>query len=138
MEQLRAVIIGVGHLRIYHAKKYYSLPDINITAIIDANREHAESVASRFGATAYTNYREILDQVDLVSIVTPTELHYQIAKDCLKSHLHTLIENPITQTVSQAQALIDLAESNGVVLQVGHLERSNPGFQVIKEQLHNP
>lgn len=138
MEQLRAAIIGVGHLGIYHAEKYHSLPDINVTAIVDANREHAERVASRFGATAYTDYREILDQVDLVSIVTPTELHYQIAKDCLKSHLHTLLEKPITQTVSQAQALIDLAEANGVVLQVGHLERFNPALQVIKEQLHNP
>jgi predicted dehydrogenase len=138
MEQLRAAIIGVGHLGIYHAEKYHSLPDVNLTAIVDVDREHAERVAAKFGATAYTDYRDILDQVDLISIVTPTELHYQIAEDFLKSQVHILLEKPITQTVSQAQALIDLAESNGVILQVGHLERFNPALQVVKEQLQNP
>lgn len=138
MEELHAAIIGVGHLGVYHAEKYNSLSNINITAIVDTDHKQASHIAKKFGAKAYTDYRDILDKVDLVSIVTPTKQHFGIAEDCLKSHIHTLLEKPITQTLSEAQALINLAETNGVVLQVGHLERFNPAMQSIQKELDDP
>lgn len=138
MNQLRAAVIGVGHLGTFHAEKYHLLPGVNLAAIVDVDRERAEHVATRFGAKAYTEHQDILGQVDLVSIVTPTEQHYKIASDCLESRIHTLLEKPMTQTLSEAQALIDLAQSSGVVFQVGHLERFNPAMREIQGQLKAP
>lgn len=138
MNQLRAAVIGVGHLGVYHAEKYHSLPDVNLVAIVDIDRKRAERVSARFGARAYTDYRHILGQVDLVSIVTPTQQHYRIARDCLDWRIHTLLEKPITQTLSEAQALIDLAQSRGIVYQVGYIERFNPAMQAIRGQLKDP
>ena len=138
MKQLRAAVIGVGHLGTYHAEKYHSLPGVNVAAIVDVDQDRAECIANRFGAKAYTDHEYILGQVDLVSIVTPTEQHFRIARDCLDWGIHTLIEKPMTQTLCEAQALIDLAQSRGVVCQVGHLERFNPAMRAIQGQLKDP
>jgi predicted dehydrogenase len=76
--------------------------------------------------------------VDLVSIVVPTERHFEVGRDCLEANAHVLIEKPVTQTIEQAEALIRLAAGRGRVLQVGHLERFNPALVAMQEALRNP
>jgi predicted dehydrogenase len=65
----------------------------------------------------------LLDQVDAVSVATPTSTHYDVARACLERGIHVLVEKPMTSTVEQADELIELAARNGLVLQVGHQER---------------
>lgn len=138
MSSLRAAVIGVGYLGRFHAQKYAALEGVELVAVVDASRERAEEVAAEVGAAASTDYREILDQVDLVSIVVPTQHHFEVARACLEAGCHILLEKPITQTVEEADALIALAAERDLIFQVGHLERFNPAVMALQGVLKNP
>ena len=126
MDKVRAAVIGAGYLGRFHAQKYTTLSTCVLQAVVDPQPEVAARVAAELGVPAVSDYRELLGKVDAVSIVTPTALHFEIARAFLDSGAHVLVEKPITESVAQARQLIDLARQQGRVLQVGHLERFNP------------
>lgn len=126
MSRLRTAVIGVGYLGKFHAQKYRQLPESELIGVVDADASTAQRVASELQTQALTDYAPLLGKVDAVSIVVPTPLHYQVAKDFLSRGVHVLVEKPITTTIAEADELIALAAQHGCVLQVGHLERFNP------------
>lgn len=126
MTKLRCAVIGTGYLGKFHAEKYAMLPDCELVAVVDVNQEAAKAVAEKCACSALTNYHSLLDKVDAVSIVVPTTLHHQVAKDFLQAGVHVLVEKPITVTVEEADELIAIAKEKNLILQVGHLERFNP------------
>jgi len=126
MQKLKCAVIGTGYLGKFHAEKYAILPECELVAIVDINEETAKTIANKHGAQAFTDYAPLLGNVDAVSIVVPTTLHYQVAKDFLNAGAHVLIEKPITTTIEQADELIAIAKAKNLILQVGHLERFNP------------
>ncbi len=138
LDTLRAAVIGVGYLGRFHAQKYAGLEGVDLVAVVDADRDRAEEVAAEVGTTAYTDFRQILDQVDLVSIVVPTQFHHSVAKACMEANCHILLEKPITQTVAEADELIELARERQLVFQVGHLERFNPAVMALEGVLNKP
>ena len=125
MNPLRCAVIGVGYLGKFHAQKYAALPDCELVAVVDSNPDNAEAIAGQHNTRSLTDYRELLGQVDAVSIVTPTTLHFEVARDFLNSGAHVLVEKPITVTVEQADELIRIADEKNLRLMVGHLERFN-------------
>jgi len=125
---IKAGVIGVGYLGQHHARIYSSLEGVKLVAVADASAERADEIAARYGARAVEDFREMLGEVDAVSIVTPTSTHYEVALECLKAGKHLLIEKPITATVPEADSLIEEADKRGAVIQVGHLERYNPAL----------
>jgi len=128
MKKIRAAVVGVGYLGRFHAQKYAALPECELTAVVDIDTEVGARVAAELGTRALSDYRELCGQVDAVSVVTPTDSHAEIATALLRTGAHVLVEKPIAQSVEQAQQLIDAARENGLVLQVGHLERFNPAI----------
>jgi len=128
MKKIRAAVVGVGYLGRFHAQKYAALSQCELTAVVDINAEVASRVAAELGTRALTDYRELCGQIDAVSVVTPTDSHAEIATALLRTGAHVLVEKPIAHSVEQAQQLIDAARANGLVLQVGHLERFNPAI----------
>ncbi|MDY0262060.1 Gfo/Idh/MocA family oxidoreductase [Syntrophotalea acetylenica] len=138
MSALRAAVIGVGYLGRFHAQKYAALTDVELVGVADVNREAAERVAAEVGCAAYADYRELLDRIDVVSIVVPTRLHFAVAREFLAAGRHVLVEKPITETVDEADELIAVARQQGVLLQVGHLERFNPAIVALNGELHKP
>lgn len=125
MKKLKCAVIGSGYLGKFHAEKYASLPTCELVAVVDINQNTAESVAQKHGAQALVDYTPLLGELDAVSIVVPTSLHHQVAKDFLNSKTHVLIEKPITVSVEEADELIAIAAEKNLILQVGHLERFN-------------
>ncbi len=138
MRHLRAGVIGVGYLGRFHAQKYAALPGVDLVGVVDADQARAEEVAGEVDTKAYTDYSELLDRVDLVSIVVPTHLHFKVAKAALDAGVHILLEKPVTQTVAEADELIRIAEDKNLVFQVGHLERFNPAVVALGDVLKNP
>jgi predicted dehydrogenase len=138
MQQVRTAVIGVGYLGRFHAQKYATLPDSRLVAVVDSDAATRDRVAAEVGCRSCADFREILAEVDAVSIATPTPLHHPIARECLQRGVHVLVEKPITETPAQARELIALAASNGRVLQVGHLERFNPAILALGSALHTP
>ena len=135
---LKVAVIGAGHLGRWHADKYSACPDCELVAVVDTNPQVAREVADKHSAKAYTSYQDILPLVDAVSLVVPTSLHYKIACDILEAGIHCLIEKPITEKVSEAEALIKIARDRQLVLQVGHIERFNSVMIGVKEEVDKP
>ena len=138
MDRLRVAVVGVGYLGRFHAQKYAALADCELVAVADPNAEASGAVARELATRAVADYRQLLGQVDAVSVVTPTPLHFEVARAFLDSGVHVLVEKPITETVEQAQQLIVAARRAGRVLQVGHLERFNPAILAAEPHLHSP
>lgn len=131
-------VIGTGYLGKFHAEKYAAMEDVELTGIVDINRKQAEEVAEKLGVPAYFRPEDILGKVDAVSIVVPTPLHYPVSRLFLEHDVDVLIEKPITTTLNEADSLIDLAESRGLIIQVGHLERFNPAVIALEDVLGVP
>lgn len=138
MTTLRAGVIGVGYLGNFHAQKYKLLPNTDLIAIADADEKNAREKAAELGCHVCHDYHELIEKIDIVSIAVPTDLHYQVAKDCLEAGKHILLEKPVTQTVAQAEELVAIANDKGLVFQAGHLERFNPAVMALKDELKNP
>lgn len=133
---LKVAVIGIGHLGKEHARIYKSLENTELIGLCDTDPTRKER-AELLGVPLLNNYHELIGKVDAVSIATPTFTHYSIAKDFLKAGIHTLIEKPICLKLEEADELLDLARKNNCALQVGHIERHNPGFRRIEEIAKN-
>ena len=138
MSDLRAGVIGVGYLGRFHAQKYAALDGVDLVAVVDSDMERAQSVAEEVGTKAYNDYTDIIGLVDLVSIVVPTHLHFEVSKVFFDAGIHILLEKPITRTIEEADELIAIADSKNLVFQVGHLERFNPAVIALDGVLKNP
>ncbi len=138
MQTIKTAVIGVGYLGKFHAEKYHNIPNSELIAVVDANTQVAQDIAQKFNVQALTNYEELKDKVDAVSIVVPTQLHFDTAKFFLENGIHVLVEKPITTTVEQASILVELAQNNKLVFQVGHLERFNPAILALEDIIKQP
>lgn len=135
---LKVAVVGVGHLGKWHADKYAAAADCELVAVVDTNIENARDIAQKHGADAYSDYRDIIPLVDAISLVVPTSLHYKIAREFLEAGIHCLIEKPVTESITEAETLIEIARDNKLVLQVGHIERFNSVMIGIVERLDKP
>ncbi|BAO80587.1 predicted dehydrogenase and related protein [Serpentinimonas raichei] len=138
MKPLRCAVIGVGYLGKFHAQKYAKLPGCELVAVVDSRLEVAQAVAKPLGCRAVADYRELLGQVDAVSVVVPTQAHHAVTLDFLRAGAHVLVEKPIAVTLEQADEMIEQAERSGLVLAVGHLERFNPVALALEPLLDQP
>jgi len=138
MDKVRVAVVGVGYLGRYHAEKYQKIPEAHLVGVVDIDRDRAETIALRAGTRPFGNHREILGQVDAVSIAVPTPQHFRIAMDFLQEGVDVLIEKPITSTLEEADTLIEAARTRGRFIQVGHLERFNPAVRALDGAVWNP
>ena len=133
MEQLKVAVIGTGHLGKEHARIYSEMPEVNLVGVVDTNKEAGEAVARRCKTRYYSSVKEILNKVDVASVVVPTRSHYEITRDLLNNGIHVLVEKPMTGTVSEAEDLIKLSQQSSTILQPGYIERFNPALEAIKK-----
>lgn len=138
LKTIRAGVIGAGYLGQYHAAKYHAMDSVELVGVVDIDARRAEEIAARHQTKAFTDFSALIGQVDAVSIVTPTPLHFEIGQAMLKAGIHVLIEKPMTTSLEDAHALIDLAEAKQLVLQVGHLERFNPAVLAVQDMINRP
>jgi len=138
MKIIKAGVIGVGYLGRFHAQKYQALEDVELVGVADVDPDRARQVAAECGCAHFSDYKELLDQVEAVSIAVPTSFHHQVGFDALSAGVDILLEKPMTVTLAEADELIGLAEKNKLILQVGHLERFNPAVLAMKPFLTTP
>ena len=137
-ELIRTAVVGTGYFGRFHANHYSKNPRAQLVAVVDTDEARAAEIAKEFGAEPATDYREILDRVDAVSIAVPTPGHAAIARDLIEAGLHVLIEKPITDSVESANAITELAEARGIVLQVGHIERFSAAYRTLANIISDP
>ncbi|MFH1782084.1 MAG: Gfo/Idh/MocA family oxidoreductase [Candidatus Omnitrophota bacterium] len=139
MKKVRVGVIGLGRLGSFHAKIYSSLKNVELVAVCDIDEAVIKSTKEVLNTNYETDYKKLLSyKLAAVSIVTPTYLHYKIAKFFLDNNIHVLIEKPITKTLREAKKLIDLAKKKKLIIQVGHVERFNSAIQAINKLSPKP
>lgn len=126
MPRLRVGVIGVGHLGKEHARILASLPDVELVGVADVHAEQARAIASKHGTQAFTDFRRLIPLVDAVTIAVPTTLHREVALEFLGRGIPCMVEKPLAATLEEAEELVAVAERQGALLQVGHIERFNP------------
>ena len=135
--KIRVGVIGLGYLGKFHLEKYQSNKSVDVTSVVDIDKNNLDFVKSE-KVFKTNSFKNILEKVDAVSIVTPTITHFAIAKFFLKNKVNVLLEKPMTQSVAEARALINVAKKNKCILQIGHLEQFNPAIKKLKSELKNP
>lgn len=138
MEQIKVGIIGVGYLGMQHARIASYLEEADLRAVADIEFKKAFEIGNRHGVRYYQDFIEMLDDIDAGIVAASTAAHYDVAKVLLERGKHVLVEKPITETVAQGEELIDIARKNGLILQVGHLERFNPAVEAVEEIISEP
>ena len=133
----RVGVIGVGYLGRFHALIYSRMPEVELVGVTDADSTRVEAVAAEAGTRAL-DAGQLLGEVDAVSIVVPTSEHLRVARPFLEKGVHTMMEKPIAHTLGEGREIIELAETHGATLQIGHLERFNAGVMALAERIERP
>ncbi|MBI4469636.1 MAG: Gfo/Idh/MocA family oxidoreductase [Acidobacteria bacterium] len=136
--EIRVAVIGVGQMGRHHARVYRAQPGVRLMAVCDKKLERARAVADEFGTSTAADFRDLLPELDAVTIAVPTEAHAEVAGRVLEAGVDVLVEKPISRTLEEADALIAQASSLGRILQVGHLERFNPAILAIRSLVSSP
>lgn len=136
---LRVGVLGAGHLGKIHLKLIQELNNIyELVGFYDSDTEMSNEVVASLNTRSFNSVNELINEVDVVDVVTPTLSHYELAAMALQAGKHVFIEKPITNTVKEANALIKLSEQHGGKVQVGHVERFNPAFTAVQHHFNNP
>lgn len=135
---LKAGVLGAGHLGKIHLRLLNQSEKYNLVGFYDADIENGQKVETEFGYKFFKNIEELIDAVDVIDIVTPTLSHYDCALQAIEKNKHIFIEKPITNTVEEAENIRVLLAKHNLKGQVGHVERFNPAFIAVKNEIHDP
>lgn len=138
MNKLRVGVVGVGHIGSNHARLYSEITSAEFAAVYDVDLARANSIAKKYGVPAAKSLDEFSDMIDAASVATPTSAHYEVGYRLLAGGKHLLIEKPITENTKQASELSEIATTNRLILQIGHVERFNPVLGALEERLTHP
>jgi predicted dehydrogenase len=138
MKKLRVGVVGVGHIGSNHARLYAEISSADFSAVYDLDLAKGHAIGRKFDAVTAKSLDEFIEMVDAASVATPTNTHYEVARSLLARGKHLLVEKPITDNTAYAAELVDLAAGNGLVLQIGHVERFNPVLSALEKHLTHP
>ena len=135
---LKAGVLGAGHLGKIHLRLLNQSEKYQLVGFYDADEANAKKIEAEFGYKYFNSIDALIDAVDMVDIVTPTLSHYDCAIKAIDKGKHIFIEKPITNTVEEAEHIRELLSQHNIRGQVGHVERFNPAYLAVKDQIINP
>lgn len=136
--KFRSAVIGVGGIGKWHAKMQQDTGHMTVAALCDQNAELAQWAAQDFpGAKFYTSAAELFakEKLDLVSIITPHELHAPMAIEALQRGVNVVVEKPMATRYEDARAMIDAANKAQRFVTVFHNRRLDPWFLAAKKAI---
>jgi predicted dehydrogenase len=137
-EKIPVAVIGVGEHGRKHARAFRQVADAELVGVFDLRQDRAREVATELGVKAFGSLDETLEAARGVSVVIPATDHAAVALQAFDRDVDVLLEKPVTRTVDEADELIKRSKLRGRILQVGHLERFNPGVLAAKRVTHRP
>jgi predicted dehydrogenase len=141
IRNLKTAVVGVGSLGRHHARIHAEIAKSGKTKFVgvcDSNQATAQEIACENNCNYFTDWKDLIDKVDVVSIATPTETHAEIACAFLEKGVHILVEKPIARTLAEADNMVKIAERSGAKLMVGQLERFNPAMVALRPHVTKP
>ncbi len=122
-KRIKVGVAGAGVFGGHHCAKVADIPQAELIGVFDIDHARAVNIAKRHHAPAINDFSKLVEKADAVIIATPASAHYALAKRALECGRHVFVEKPMALDRSEAEKLIALAASHGVILQIGHQER---------------
>ncbi|MFA6924972.1 MAG: Gfo/Idh/MocA family oxidoreductase [Bacteroidales bacterium] len=135
---LKIGVIGVGHLGKIHINCIREIEGFNLVGFYDIDKAKSAEVSGELNFKNYDSFDELLNDVDVVDVVSPTISHFEYTAKALRKSKHVFVEKPLTNTLAEAKELVKLTKEAGVKVQVGHVERFNPAFIAAKPYCLHP
>jgi predicted dehydrogenase len=138
VEKIKVGVVGVGYFGKFHAEKYAKIKEVELVGVVDVDTSRAKEIAKRYRTQPFNHHADLFNKVQAVSIAVPTPFHYSMTKDFFLQGIDVLLEKPISNTLKEADELIELAESKDLIFQVGHLERFNGALSGLEGRVQHP
>jgi len=138
VKKIKVGVVGVGYFGKFHAEKYAKIKEVELVGVVDVDTSRAKEIAKRYRTQPFNHHADLFNKVQAVSIAVPTPFHYSMTKDFFLQGIDVLLEKPISNTLKEADELIELAESKDLIFQVGHLERFNGALSGLEGRVQHP
>ena len=135
---LKVGIFGVGHLGKYHLANWQQMSDVAVVGFYDPSDKMAQEVSEKFQLARFIDADNLIDAVDAVDIVAPTNFHFDLCKRAIRKGKHVFVEKPLAHTMDEAREILKLIRESNIKMQVGHVERFNPAYLAIEGLQLNP
>ena len=135
---LKIGVIGAGHLGKFHLNNWAVIEGVQLVGFCDTDDPNALIVAEKYNIPRYTDVEKLMDDCDAVDIVAPTTFHFELCEAAIKKGKHVFVEKQLANTMDEARQLVKLAKEANIKFQVGHVERFNPAFLALKDQVVQP
>jgi predicted dehydrogenase len=137
-KKIKCGVAGVGYLGQHHARIYNSLNSCDLVGVFDPDLEACRRVASDESCKVFNNLKQLGEECDVVSVVSPTDLHAEVSIPLMDSGCHVLIEKPLCVSLSEAESILSVAQKNRTIVQVGHIEHYNPVMTFLEDAVDQP
>ena len=135
---LKVGIFGVGHLGKFHISNWKEIEGVKIVGFFDPNNDNANEVINTHGLKRFSDEEKLIEACDIIDVITPTDLHYEVCMMAIRKGKHVFVEKPLAHTLQEGKDLLNMVREAGVKMQVGHVERFNPAYLALKEMNLNP
>jgi predicted dehydrogenase len=135
---LKVGLFGVGHLGKFHLNNWLTFQDVHLVGFYDPDDAIAEDIIQKHSLKRFADPDSLIDQVDAVDIIAPTNHHFELCEKAIKKGKHVFVEKPLANTMEEAQKLVQLAQETNIKFQVGHVERFNPAYLAVNGVKMNP
>lgn len=135
---LKIGVFGVGHLGKFHLNNWREIKEVEVVGFYDPNDDAAQDVTEKYQIPRFLDAERLIDAVDVIDVIAPTNYHYDLAKMAIRKGKHVFLEKPMAHTMQEAQELVNLVKESRIKLQVGHVERFNPAFLAVRNMDLNP
>ena len=135
---LKVGVIGAGHLGKFHLNNWAEIENTQLIGFTDTDDANAELVAQKYKIPRFDDVEKLIEACDALDIVTPTSSHFGLCELAIKKGKHVFVEKPLANTMEEAKTLVKLAKEANIKFQVGHVERFNPAFLALKDQVLQP
>ncbi len=134
----KIALVGLGYIGKIHLKILNDNPKWELAGVYDIDTKLCKDLAAQYNIKAFSSLEEAIENSEVLDIATPSDTHFEIAKQAIINSKHVFIEKPVTSTLKEAKQLQNYINEAGVCFQVGHVERFNPAFTAAKPYLNDP
>lgn len=136
--KLKCGVAGVGYLGQHHARLYREIDGVELAGIYETNEVRAKEIGEAYQCQVFSSLGELAEECDAVSVVVPTDKHFEVAIPLLEAGCHLLIEKPICTNLEEASQILAAAREATALVQVGHVEHFNPVMSYLEEAVNRP
>lgn len=128
-------LVGAGSFGQFCLNAFQKLPNLNLVAVCDRDRDRAHATAAEFGMAAYTDFDKLLGDtnIDIIAINTPPSSHAALSMAALCAGKHVFCEKPLATSLTDADAVLRLARESNVIFSVDYVMRANPLYRLVKQ-----